>query len=274
MIVEYKRRKTYISTVAAILAMIMMVTANVNQDIIRKLFPVTASAEINNSSYNVVFPGDDSLSYSLNNEASASASAGEDIMDLSESDLLFSVVSLEEDLAADAEAFTEYEEDSVNEISGSSLELTELDIPQVYKIKSVGKYVKNTKAGIKVTEEEMDLFARIVYCEAGAEDMVGMILIADVIINRVNSPRYPNNVKDVILQKGQFSPVGSGWIYRCTPSEAAKEAVRRAMNGEDYSQGAIGFFNRRLAKKSTAIWFDSALRFILKHGEVEYFGFK
>ena len=56
--------------------------------------------------------------------------------------------------------------------------------------------------------------------------------------------------------------------------EAAKEAVRRAMNGEDYSQGAIGFFNRRLAKKSTATWFDSALRFILKHVEVEYFGFK
>ena len=270
MIIEYARKKSYIRSVAAILAIILTVVANVNQDALRKLFPVTASAEINNSSYTVVFPLEDgSANESINKEATA----GIDLMESEESELLFSVVSIEEDLDVSAEDYSLYNEEVAET---ENAEMTKLEIPQVYvvPVAKATKATKNTKAGIKLTEADLDLFERIVYCEAGAEDMVGMILIANVIINRVNSNKYPNNVTDVILQKGQFSPVGSGWVYRCTPSAQAKLAVQRALNGEDYSQGAIGFFNRRLAKKSTATWFDSALRFILKHGEVEYFGFK
>ena len=269
MIIEYTRKKSYIRSVAAILAIIITITANVNQDMIRKLFPVTATAEINDSSYTLVLPLEETKD---EEKLKDNYLSNNDLMESEESELLFSVVSLEEDLDASAENFNFYnEETAVND----SMEITKLDIPQVYTaVSKTARYTKNTKMGIKLTEADLDLFERIVYCEAGAEDMVGMILIANVIINRVNSNKYPNNVTDVILQKGQFSPVGSGWVYRCTPSAQAKEAVQRALNGEDYSQGAIGFFNRRLAKKSTATWFDRALRFILKHGEVEYFGFK
>ena len=264
--IEYKRSKSIFKTVTMILALMILIIANLNQEDLRKLFPITATAEINDASYKVVFPLDEAGeeefgSDSINNE---------DLMDINESDLLFSVVSFDEDLDSTAVTAAGYNENKVNALASGNAELTKLEIPQIY----IAKSVKNPKMKIRITEEDLDLFERIVYCEAGGEDMVGMILIADVIINRVNSPRYPNNVTDVILQKGQFSPVGSGWVYTCTPSAEAKEAVRRAMNGEDYSKGAIGFFNRRLAKKSTATWFDSALRFILKHGEVEYFGFK
>ena len=55
------------------------------------------------------------------------------------------------------------------------------------------------------TEEEIDLMASIVYLEAGNQDMLGKQLVADVILNRVDSLDFPNTVHEVIYQKGQFS---------------------------------------------------------------------
>lgn len=55
------------------------------------------------------------------------------------------------------------------------------------------------------SEKDIDLMAACVYFEAGNQSMEGKRLVADVILNRVASSRFPNSVYDVLSAPGQFS---------------------------------------------------------------------
>ena len=44
-----------------------------------------------------------------------------------------------------------------------------------------------------------------VYHEARSESLIGQLLVAEVVINRVNSRRFPNTTCEVVKQKWQFS---------------------------------------------------------------------
>lgn len=132
-------------------------------------------------------------------------------------------------------------------------------------------YINNPNMVIELTEEELDLFERLVQCEAGSEDMVGKILVANVIINRVNSPKFANTVTGVITSPKQFSPVSNGAINSATPSEQTKEAVQRALSGEDYSEGSLYFIARRYCSESATSWFDNCLEKTVVHGNHEFF---
>lgn len=63
-------------------------------------------------------------------------------------------------------------------------------------------------------EDEIYLLAAIIHCEARGESYEGQVAVGAVVLNRVNSSLFPNTIKDVIYQKGQFSPVGSGTLDR------------------------------------------------------------
>lgn len=52
--------------------------------------------------------------------------------------------------------------------------------------------------------------AAIIWCEARGESYEGQVAVGTVVMNRVESPRFPNTIEDVISQKGQFSPYKSG----------------------------------------------------------------
>lgn len=53
--------------------------------------------------------------------------------------------------------------------------------------------------------DELDCLTENVYFEATNEPLAGMIGVAQVTMNRVKSPRYPNDVCKVVHQKHQFS---------------------------------------------------------------------
>ena len=52
--------------------------------------------------------------------------------------------------------------------------------------------------------------AAIIWCEARGESYEGQVAVGTVVMNRVESPRFPNTIEEVIKQKGQFSPYKSG----------------------------------------------------------------
>ncbi len=54
-------------------------------------------------------------------------------------------------------------------------------------------------------EYEIALMAKVVHAEAGNQNAVGKRLIADVILNRIDSPLFPNTVEEVVNQKNQFA---------------------------------------------------------------------
>lgn len=117
------------------------------------------------------------------------------------------------------------------------------------------------------TGDEYYWLYQIVEAEAGNQDEVGKILVVNVILNRVYSATFPNSIKDVIFQaRGsvyQFQPVKNGRIYSVVPSDNTISCVNRALNGEDYSQGALYF----ACKTSKYSWFNTSLTFLFVHGD-------
>lgn len=77
----------------------------------------------------------------------------------------------------------------------------------------------------RFTEEEKDLIAHMMEAEAGGEGDIGLTLIADVILNRVASPDFPNTITEVLYQPGQFQPVEDGRLWEVEPSELCYEII-------------------------------------------------
>lgn len=71
------------------------------------------------------------------------------------------------------------------------------------------KEVADKSRSIVVRTKEVDfddlyLLARLVESEAGNESYETKMMIASVVMNRVADSRFPNSIKEVIYQKGQF----------------------------------------------------------------------
>lgn len=131
------------------------------------------------------------------------------------------------------------------------------------------------ETAVVLEEEEMEALLRIVEAEAGTEDEDGKLLVANVVLNRVADENFPDSVTGVVFQreKGvtQFSPVANGTYWKVQISEETVEAVERALNGEDISQGALYFAARKYADSDRMKWFDENLTFLFSHGGHEFF---
>lgn len=128
---------------------------------------------------------------------------------------------------------------------------------------------------IDLEEQEMEILCRIVQAEAGCEDVTGKMLVADVIINRVENPRFPDDVEGVVFQHVdgvyQFSPVGNGRINEVVVTEETREAVFAALLEEDISDGALYFVSRKYADSGALTWFENNLTSVTQHGGHEFF---
>lgn len=80
-----------------------------------------------------------------------------------------------------------------------------------------------------LSDEEIDLIALITMAEAEAEPEEGKRLVIDTILNRVDSPYFPNTVNDVIYQPNQFSCVWSDRLTRCEVREDIVQLVREEL---------------------------------------------
>lgn len=67
---------------------------------------------------------------------------------------------------------------------------------------------------IQVNKNDKELLARLVSAEAKGEPYAGKVAVATVVLNRVDSSKFPDTVKGVIYQKGQYSPVSNGQINK------------------------------------------------------------
>ena len=57
---------------------------------------------------------------------------------------------------------------------------------------------------------EIELLAQLIQAEAGNQDETGKRYVADVVLNRVDSNKFPDKIEDVIFQKRQFQVIKNG----------------------------------------------------------------
>ena len=126
-----------------------------------------------------------------------------------------------------------------------------------------------------MTDSDYDNLLHIVEAEAGTEDIKGRVLIANVIMNRVSNKEFPDTITDVIMDHRngvpQFSPIYDGRFYEVTVTDETKEAVKQALEGVDYSEGALFFIQRSAAEKQNVAWFDKDLTKLFKYGVHEFY---
>lgn len=87
--------------------------------------------------------------------------------------------------------------------------------------------------------------SRIIHAESEMEPLTGKIAVGNVILNRVQSPDFPDSVYGVIFDSrwgGQFEPVKNGTIYN-TPSADSILAAKLCLDGANVVGSSLFFLN-------------------------------
>lgn len=102
---------------------------------------------------------------------------------------------------------------------------------------------------LAVDDEELNCLAAGVYYESKGEPLEGQLAVAEVILNRTTSGRFPRSVCGVLKQRGQFSFVRGGSIPQ--PPASAK-AWRTALAVAKVARG-----DKWDSKMSNALYFHA-----------------
>ncbi|MBE6913851.1 MAG: cell wall hydrolase [Ruminococcaceae bacterium] len=82
--------------------------------------------------------------------------------------------------------------------------------------------------------EELMLLSKIIYAEAGSVwlDENWKMAVGEVVLNRMASPEFPNTMREVLEQPGQYYGKNSRYFAGIKPSAACVDAARRLLEGE------------------------------------------
>lgn len=89
-------------------------------------------------------------------------------------------------------------------------------------------------ASVKIAFEDLYLLAKIMYAEAGSNWLSDdwKMCVGEVVLNRVDSPEFPNTIKEVLTQRGQYYGSSSRYFERLRPTELCAKLAQRLLEGE------------------------------------------
>lgn len=97
-------------------------------------------------------------------------------------------------------------------------------------------------SGTTQSSSDLYLLAKCIHAEARGEPYVGQVAVAAVILNRVDSPEFPNTISGVIYQPWAFTAVNDGQI-NLEPNDTSYKAAKDALNGWDPTYGCLYYYN-------------------------------
>lgn len=156
---------------------------------------------------------------------------------------------------------------AVQTVERNVMEVAFLAKPKEFvKLESIQGYIleKQQKKIKKSCYDPRDeyMLAKIAMAEAESEGVEGKALVILVVLNRVQSDRFPDSVSEVVFQRGQFTPVSNGRYDRVEPDQECYKALNLIqMENWDESQGALYF-----ESKSASNWHKNNLYFLFQYG--------
>lgn len=117
-------------------------------------------------------------------------------------------------------------------------------------------YTTNSGA-ISYTSEELNMLAYVLQGEVGNCSEASKLAVANVIINRVKSPNFPNTISEVLTSGNQFTAISGYYNGTTPPTESTLNCAKRALNGEDNSNGATYYYAPKYCGGSTGSWFET-----------------
>ena len=82
---------------------------------------------------------------------------------------------------------------------------------------------------LDLTEDEIKLIALCTMAEAEGESELGKRLVIDTILNRVDDDTWPNTVKGVVYQDGQYTAMHGSRVRRVSATEEVCQLVREEL---------------------------------------------
>jgi len=81
---------------------------------------------------------------------------------------------------------------------------------------------------------DMFLLSKIITAEAGSSwlSIEWKMMVGEVLLNRVESPEFPNTISECLYQPGQYYGVGNEYFENLTPNRDSVEAATRLLLGE------------------------------------------
>ena len=123
------------------------------------------------------------------------------------------------------------------------------DDPFVYE-EPVRPYVEPRYDGLKLTDDETKLLAKLIYVEARGESEEGQQAIAEVVLNRLVSGDFGSSITNMINDESQFVP--HKLILTAAPSQAQYEAIDRALYGPYVLPKEVTFYGR--VRTTDSVW--------------------
>ncbi len=117
-------------------------------------------------------------------------------------------------------------------------------------------------------EAEVEMLACAIYCEAGGDACSDLCryMVGDVMLNRVDDPRFPDTLEEVLTQKGQYGEfywTGIVWPERAqyeterAAVERAYETARALLSGEHSELYGAGYiWQAEFAQGTDVIYLD------------------
>lgn len=107
---------------------------------------------------------------------------------------------------------------------------------------------------IQLTQYEAYLLMQIASTEALNQGELGMLMVMETIINRVNNPLFPNSIYEVISQPGQFTSFTSGEYLNAKITSEVHTALARLEANKDHDSSLIAF--ERADSSNLLLFFD------------------
>lgn len=95
-----------------------------------------------------------------------------------------------------------------------------------------------------VTVSDVELLAALIECEAGSTHYEGMLAVGSVVVNRMRSSYYPDTLRGVIYQSGQFPPATNGLVDNVLKrgiKNSCKQAAEDALAGKNNVGDCLSF---------------------------------
>ncbi len=109
-----------------------------------------------------------------------------------------------------------------------------------------------------ITQREIGMLEAVVMHEVGYCSRDSMIAVAHVVLNRVESPLFPDTVEQVLHQPGQFTAIHNYYDQERPVSAQVRSAVADALQIPDVTGGALYFYNPGYMQDGPVLdWFES-----------------
>lgn len=121
-----------------------------------------------------------------------------------------------------------------------------------------------TSSSYNATPEEFRMLCCVVQREVANLGEYHKKIIVNVILNRVDSNRFPDTISEVLHQKNQFPTIVNYYDTTFEPDETTIKAVTEVLSGKcpDLSKGALCFYNPKYTSEKSALWFEENLQYL------------